>query len=148
MSRAGDFLDKTQYTREIGGVEFVLRRLTPLAAARALGSRLFGVVSGVQKKQVGDYTETEKKAMAEVSRKILEVAMVSPRLGDVSDSGNDTVSYEDLAASGYAELIFAEVSASAGDAEGFRKSCEDSTEGDSQETLTPSPSGTDAGPAS
>lgn len=147
MTRAGEFLERTQYTEEIGGVEFVLRRLTPLAAARALGSRLFGVVSAANAKGRDKVTDADRKAMEDASRRILEVSMVSPRLGEKSDADADVVSYDDLAASGYADLLFARISASAGDVSDFRKSCEDSTEGASQSTSTPSAVDTDAGPA-
>ena len=129
-------------------MEFVLRPLTPITAARALGSRLFGVVKSAQKKQVGEQTASEKKSMTEASERLLKSVMVSPKCGDKSDADADVVSFEDLNVTGYADMIFAEVTAKAGDVKDFPTSCEDSTGDASQPTSTPSVNGTDVAPVS
>jgi hypothetical protein len=106
MTKAGEFLGKTQFTAEIGGVEFVLRRLSRELALKAWGSRLFGIVAAHNAKGDIEPKEKDVKKMEEAGRKLLEACMVSPRLGPTSNPDDDVISYDDLEVSGYGGAVF------------------------------------------
>jgi len=143
MGSVSKILEQSQYTKEIGGVEFVLRRINPAIALKVYGSRLFGLVRAANTPAEAKNIYLQEAADRDHEkhvREMLRLCMVSPQLGDETDADTDTISLEDLELTGYGGAVVAELTGWA-DAD-FSESCEDQTDSASQETSTPSGSDT------
>lgn len=156
MASVADILSKSQFTTEIGGVDFVLRRMTPVIAMKALGSRVFGMAAAHNAKGDIKPKASDEKRAAEMGRKLLEACMVSPRLGEDSNDEMDVIGYDDLLTAevpgmpgvSFADAVSQALMKSGGDAANFTKPSGAPTEAEQPNGLTPSDSGTEFAPQS
>lgn len=115
-----------QFTIELHGIDFEVRRLTMGAALEALGANAAGLVGGSRSK-----AEVKPEKAAEVMQEYLKVCMISPRLGDETDDENDVVSFDDLDKAGLVQELFVALVEKSGLGEllaGFRRSSQEGTE--------------------
>lgn len=148
MGSVSKIVEMTQYTKEIGGVDFVLRRINPMIALRVYGKGLFGLVRAANTPVEARSVYLEKTDDAQHQkhiREMLRLCMVSPRLGDVTDGDADTITFDDLDMSGYAAAVVAELTKT--DDLDFSGSCAEGTDSTSQEISTGSASDTESGQA-
>lgn len=95
MSELSKILEQVHFTETIDGVEFVLRKVSAEMSLTILGIKTLGIVRGAQsEKDIDD--DTASGIMSEVMPKYLKAAMVSPKLGDVTNVEADTITVEDL----------------------------------------------------
>lgn len=97
MSTAGQIMESSLRTTPIDGVDFVHRVYTTPIALAVLGSRTFNLlasVCGPEKREAWNAIKEQEKA--EIEKRVFQVMMVSPKVGDVDDADSDTISYETL----------------------------------------------------
>ena len=117
------------FTKEIGGVEFVLRRFTAVVSLQVLGSKTFGLIAAESSAEIRSDLMQEKadKDWAGFRESICKVCMVSPAIGDKTE--DDSIVYTDLLACGYADAVATAV-IGGGDTD-FTEPSEDQTGGES-----------------
>lgn len=91
MSIVGKILAETQFTEEIDGLPFVLRKVTAEIAAQVIGSKVLGLMrGGVSAK------ELPPEETIRITEGYLERCMISPKFGIKSSVEDDTVCLDDL----------------------------------------------------
>jgi hypothetical protein len=144
MSEVQKFIDQTQFTVEVDGIKFRLRKPTPVIGLKVYGVKLLGLIAALNtdnEKRDKYIKSTGEGEREKHGREFLRLCMVSPRLGDVTNPDADTITYDDLEASGHAAQISQHLTGD-GDPD-FSKSCEDRAAQSSQDNLTPSDSDTE-----
>jgi len=97
MSATGQILEQSIRTTPIDGVEFVHRVYTTPIALAVLGSRTFNLLAslrGPEKREAWSAIKEQEKQ--EIEKRVFQVMMVSPKVGDVDDAESDTITYETL----------------------------------------------------
>ena len=100
-----DILKKNQFTVEIDGVKFVMRKVQAYMALDVLGADAMAMLS-----EGGEQSPWEKlnyKKQFAFMKAYLQSAMVSPALGDKTNSKNDIISFDDLGE--FAPKLFSEL---------------------------------------
>lgn len=102
MSTAGQIMESSLRTTPIDGVDFVHRVYTTPIALAVLGSRTFNLLASLRKPEKQEaWNAIKEQEKQEIEKRIFQVMMVSPRVGDVDDADSDTISYETLKLSKY-----------------------------------------------
>jgi hypothetical protein len=95
-------MERSRFTVEVGGMDFVLRRITTGVALAAFGAKAAGMVAA---SKAGSVDVDPKKAV-EVMEAYLRACMISPALGDKTDDESDTITWEDFCATGLEAELF------------------------------------------
>jgi hypothetical protein len=126
MGKVDQIKQLGQFTIELHGIDFEVRRLTMGVALEALGANAAGLVGGSRSS-----VDVKPEKAAEVMQEYLKVCMISPRLGDETDDENDIVSFEDLDKAGLVQELFVALVERSGLGEllaGFQRSSREGTE--------------------
>ena len=116
-----EILNKNQFTVTLDGMDFVLRRIKGYMALEALGPDAMAMLSEGGEESPWDKLNYKKQIA--FMKSYLQVAMVSPALGEKTDEENDTITFNDLGE--YSSLLFSELmDAISTDAEVFPESSE------------------------
>lgn len=95
MSEVQKILERTQRSEEIDGVRYVVRRATGAMYLQAFGSGFLGMIEAADDKpKTADIDAV--LANFENMRKLCAVAMVSPRMGEVTDASADVIAWADM----------------------------------------------------
>jgi len=94
MNTVEMLMQRNHLKHEIDGVPYVCHRWTTALAVEAFGPGVLMMVAEAGGKPAEEQDKVTKGVDA--VRKVLEVAMISPRLGDQDDAASDTVSYRTL----------------------------------------------------
>jgi hypothetical protein len=120
-----EILKKNQFTVELDGIPFVMRKVQAYMALDALGADAMAMLS-----DSGEQSPWEKlnyKKQLAFMKSYLRVAMVSPALRDKTDEKNDTISFDDLGT--YSNDLFGSLMEEVNsDAEVFPESSEEQEE--------------------
>jgi hypothetical protein len=99
MGAVDQILAKTQRKVVVDGIEFIVRRLSAGVVAEVIGSGVLGMGSAdVPRREDGqlDLEKIDSVAVMKHAQDFLKVTMVKPRIGDVTDSDHDIISFSDL----------------------------------------------------
>jgi len=120
-----EILKKNQFTVELDGIPFVMRKVQAYMALDALGADAMAMLS-----DSGEQSPWEKlnyKKQLAFMKSYLRVAMVSPALRDKTDEKKDTISFDDLGT--YSNDLFGSLMEEVNsDAEVFPESSEEQEE--------------------
>jgi len=95
MSAINDMLARNQFTEEIDGVPFTLRRITAQMSFNIIGRKTMGIVRGARADK--DVSPDDSLFLLnEVLPKYLEAAMVKPKFGPETDVEQNVVCLEDM----------------------------------------------------
>ncbi len=101
MNTAEKLMEQNRVEVEINGLAFVLRRVNANVLLAALGSRAFNLIETIQS-QANDGADAGDQL--EVIKQVLQIAMVSPRLGPEAQPSADVVTWLDVG--DYATALF------------------------------------------
>ena len=92
MSIVGQIVSEIQFTEDIKGLPFVLRKISAETAFTVIGSKTLGLLRSGK----APAKEIASEESIRITVGYLTACMVSPRLGPKTEVEKDTVSLEDL----------------------------------------------------
>jgi hypothetical protein len=96
MSVVDQVLERTTFVETIDGIDYRLRRWSTMMALAMQGEKVFGLLEGAEMVDRGMADPLGPSERIEVIGGYLKHGMVSPRIGDVTDAEQDTITVQDL----------------------------------------------------
>lgn len=129
MNKVEKAMEGRHLTVEIRGVPFVVRKYDTLMALKIHGSGVFGLIEGAEAAARGEdgkrvVSPKDATAYVDLIKKHLELGMVSPRMGDVTDAAADTICMDDLGDDAF--VLMSAIKGSAPDPANFTPSSQES----------------------